>query len=94
MTILSMAIVAIVALSAAVYAQLRIPAHTSGRAKVAWTRGILIVVGLALGYIGLHAYQEPFGIRTVLAFVIGFGVAHVPAAIILFLKRSRGSGKS
>jgi len=94
MTIVSLVIVAILALSAAVYAQLRIPAHTIGEAKVAWARGILIAVGLALGYVGLRTYQESSGIRAVLAFVIGFGVAHVPAAVILFLKRSRGSGRS
>ena len=78
----------------AAYAQIRVPAHTAGVEKIAWTRGILILVGLAVGYVGVRTYQEPFGPRAVLAFVIGFGLAHVPAAVILFLKRERGSGKS
>jgi hypothetical protein len=92
MTILSMIVAAIISLSAAAYAQLRIPAYTKGAAKVAWVRGLLIIVGLALGYVGMQT--EPFGIRAALAFVIGFGLAHIPAALILFLKRSRGSGRS
>jgi hypothetical protein len=89
-----MFVVAIVVLCLAAYAQIRIPAHTAGAEKIAWARGILIIVGLALGYVGLRTYQEPFGPRAVLAFVIGFGLAHVPAAVILFLKRERGAGKS
>ena len=89
-----MIVTAIVMLYLAAYAQIRIPAHTAGTEKIAWARGILIVVGLALGYVGLHTYQEAFGPRAVLAFVIGFGLAHVPAAVILFLKRERGTGKS
>jgi hypothetical protein len=85
---------AVVTLSLAAYAQARLPAHTAGAEKIAWTRGILIVVGIGVGYVGAHMYGRPFGPQAALAFVIGFGLAHVPAAAILFLKRHSGAGRS
>ena len=94
MTTLSMTLIALLALSIAAYVQMRIPVYTTGRESIAWARGILLVVGIALGYVGLRTYQEPYGARALLAFAIGFGLVHLPAALILFFKRVRGSGKS
>jgi hypothetical protein len=57
-------------------------------------RGILIAVGIAFGYVTTSFYVQADGIRGLLAFLGGFGLVHVPAAFILFLKRQRGEGKS
>lgn len=84
---------ALVLMTAAGYAQHRIPYHTAGRAKIAFARVTLAVVGIAFGYVTAvtHA-QDPA--TAALAFLAGFGAVHAPAAIILFLKRQRASGKS
>jgi len=74
------------------YAQYRVPFHTVGRARILATRGLLIVVGVAFGYVTSRYAETPLGMW--LALFAGFGAVHVPAAIILFVKRARGSGKS
>jgi hypothetical protein len=84
--------VAVLLLTAAGYAQYRIPYHTAG-AKVALTRGMLILVGIGFGYVGAAGADAPGGI-VFLLFLIGFGLVHTPAAIILFIKRERGAGRS
>jgi hypothetical protein len=80
--------------AAAIYAQYRIPAHTSGTAKIALTRLLLIVIGVAFGYVLEQTYADARGLPPVLVFLAGFGLVHLPAAIILFIKRARGTGKS
>ena len=89
------AILATAALVAvAFYAQYRIPQHTSGAAKVALTRLLLIVIGIAFGYVLAQTYADARGLPPVLVFLAGFGLVHLPAAIILFIKGARGTGKS
>jgi hypothetical protein len=88
----SMVVLAALLLLAAVYAHLNIPRYTARTAAVA--RGVLIAVGLGLGVVSAIIYAEAGGGFAFLAFLIGFGVVHVPAAVILFLKRARGAGKS
>lgn len=86
-------VLAAVLLLAAIYAHLQIPRYTAGTAKIA--RAVLIVVGLGLGVVSAVIYAEEGGrASALLAFVIGFGVVHVPTAIILLLKRARGTGRS
>jgi hypothetical protein len=88
-----MVLLAAAVLVAAVYAHLQIPRYTAGTAKIA--RAILIVVGVALGAVSSAIYAEEADTTlSLLAFVIGFGVVHVPAAFILLLKHMRGAGKS
>ena len=77
----------------AIYAQRRIPQFTAGTAMPALTRVLLAVVGLAVGYLAVTAYPNDRA-AALLAFVVGFGVVHVPAALILFFKGQRGAGKS
>lgn len=87
------ALLALVLLTAAVYAQYRIPFHTAGAARSAFTRGVLIAIGIAFGYVGATGSGAE-GRLALLLFLVGFGLVHAPAAIILFVKRSRGAGKS
>lgn len=75
------------------YAQGRIPRFTAGRAKVALARAILATVGLAVGWLAVAAYPDD-RLGGLLAFIIGFGVVHIPAALILFIKGQRRAGRS
>ena len=77
----------------AVYAQARIPDFTAGRAKAALTRTVLAVVGFAVGYLGVAAYPDD-RLAALLAFIVGFGVVHIPAGVILFIKGQRRAGGS
>ena len=79
-------------LCVAAYAQYRIPFHTAGRARAALTRGVLALVGVLLGYVA--ASQAPDRSIAMVLFAQGFGVVHVPSALILFFKRARQEGRS
>jgi uncharacterized membrane protein len=86
------AIAAALAMAAAVYVQLRLAQFTATPLKLTLARTILFAVGVGCGYVGAQMYRElP---ASVLAFIIGFGVVHLPATGILFLKRQRGEGRS
>ena len=93
MSIFLAALLAIGLLATAGYAQVQIPRFTAGSGKIALTRSILVVIGIAFGLLTAGPYASAL-LPTVLAFLIGFGAVHVPAAIILFVKRERRSGKS
>jgi hypothetical protein len=79
-------------LAAAGYAHYHIPFHTAGRARALVAHGVLIVVAAAFGYVA-SAHAQTRG-EALLSFLAGFGAVHLPAAIILFLKRAGGAGKS
>lgn len=79
-------------LTGTVYAQSMIPAYTDGSGKILLARAFLIIVGIGFGLIGASYVQEP--LPKLLAFLIGFGLVHLPAAIVLLLKGMRGEGKS
>jgi hypothetical protein len=93
MTIFLASFLALLLLAAAGYAQFQIPRFTAGSRNIALTRIVLIVIGIAFGCITAGPYANA-NLPAVLAFLIGFGAVHVPAAIILFLKRERRAGKS
>ena len=78
-------------LAAAVYAQYRLPRHTSGARKALAARAVLAAVGAAFGYVMAYAQSGP---GAWLAFFAGFGAVHLPAAVILFVKGARGAVKS
>jgi hypothetical protein len=82
-----LALTAAGAMAIAAYAQYRIPFHTRGKWNQLLLRLILIAAGTALGLLSAVEYD---GIRSVLAFLGGLGVVHIPAAAILFIKRKRG----
>ena len=75
------------------YAHFRIASHTAGARRAVLTRGVLALVGLALGYVMAASYAGDRA-SALLVFLIAFGAVHVPAAFILFLKRARGEGRS
>jgi len=86
------ATLALLLLAAAAYAQKQIPVFTKGRTNIRIARAILILVGIAFG-LTAAAYVRS-DLPKLLAFAIGFGIVHVPAAIVLFIKGKRGEGKS
>lgn len=86
------AILATLALAATAYVHVHLPLFTATAAKLTAARLILIAVGIGCGYVGAQMYRTP--VASVLAFLIGFGVVHLPATAILFLKGQRGEGRS
>jgi hypothetical protein len=89
MSIVYSAILMLAVLSAAVYAQWRIPFHTVTARHALITRLMLLAVGVAFGVVLAATYTDTQGWLAVLTFLTGFGLVHVPAAAILFLKRWR-----
>jgi len=85
-------IAAALLLAAAAYAHLRLPLFTDGTTKLMAAHAILLAVGVGSGLVGAQMSEE--GFASLLAFLVGFGVVHLPAAAILFLKRQRGEGPS
>ena len=79
-------------LAAAVYAQRHLSSFVAGERRGLALRILLIVTGIAVGALALMYATQPH--VAVLAFLSGFGAVHVPAAVILFLKRARGAAKS
>lgn len=92
MDMLLPALSALLLLAAAAYVQSQVPAYTRGGTRIALTRGLLAVVGIGFG-LTCAAYVSG-RLPQILAFAIGFGLVHMPAAIILFIKGRRGEGKS
>jgi hypothetical protein len=87
-------LVATATLLAAGYAHLELPTYAAGRRNVLITRGALIAVGIAFGWVSAATVQGGGPGRMLLAFLTAFGAAHTPAALILFIKRQRREGKS
>jgi hypothetical protein len=92
MQMLLMAIMALLLLAAAGYAQQKIPLYTKRGARVMMIRMLLALVGVAFGLLGAADFEER--LLQLLAFLIGFGLVHLPAAVILFIKGRRGAGRS
>lgn len=83
-------LVMILSLAAAAYAHLRLGYHTATHRHALAARAALLLVGLALGWTAtLWVPGAPSAVKTVV-FLSAFGVVHVPAAAILFIKRRRG----
>lgn len=91
MEIAVLIIVAILLLGAFGYTHMKISAYTKGAAKTIFVRALLIAVGTGFGL--LSAAGQADQLLRALAFLIGFGVVHLPAAIILFIKSKRHEGK-
>lgn len=92
MNLLSLTLLAGVNVVAAGFAHRQLPRFTAGSRRVLFTRLVLLGVGVAVGYV---AASEMSGtLPALLAFLIGFGAVHLPAAMILFIKRARGAAKS
>lgn len=87
------ALLTIVLLAAAGYAQWRIPRFEATRSGTLLTRGLLILIGAAFGFWSAASYAGP-GYPAPLVFLSAFGLVHLPAAFILMLKRERGESPS
>ena len=85
-------LVAVALCAVAAFAQWRVGDFTSTRARTWLTRAILATLGLGVGLASMRAMQA-MGDATVW-FLIGFGVVHVPAALVLLLKGLRGEQPS
>lgn len=85
-------IAALLLLAAAGYAQYRVPFHTITAGRTNLVRAVMALAGLALGYVATFYAADTPG--AIVAFLTGFGIVHLPAAVILFVKHGRGSGKS
>jgi predicted permease len=90
MNLVWMTLLTVLLAAAAFYAQLRIPTYTASRRNILITRAILITVGIASGIVSSSIYGRD-SVTSLLAFLSGFGVVHVPAAFILLIKRGRGA---
>jgi hypothetical protein len=85
-------VAAVLLVAAAIYAHFRIPFHTV-RSRVQVLRAVLVLVGIGFGYVAAVSSGAQ-GPAAVLVFLCGFGLVHIPAAAILFLKRARQEGQS
>jgi len=85
-------LLAVVTLTAAGYAHLQLPRFVATRAGLTAARGVLFVVGLGFGYVSAMTYAG--GSLRWLGFLVGFGAVHVPAALILLIKRARGAPRT
>ena len=89
---IAMMLLALIGLTAAGYAHLHVKHYTATRAGIRATRLILLVIGVAFGYVAASTSPDPT-LRW-LAFLAGFGAVHIPAAIVLLIKRARHSPKT
>lgn len=87
-TVLMLIFVAIV-LAATGYAHYRLPYHIPTSGQLLFIRLFLIALGIAVAFVSAGYYTPPLELYWILGFLGGFGIVHVPAAVILFLKRQR-----
>ena len=90
---LVMIVSAVVVLAAAAYAQTHIGRFTRSVRASLLTRLGLAVLGLVFGYVAADNFAQAEA-PVFLTFLIGFGAVHVPAALILLIKRAAGAGRS
>lgn len=85
-------IAAVLFLAVAGYAQYQVGTFTV--AERVWpTRMVLAVVAGAFAWVVVETAKAT-GFTALLGFLAGFGIIHLPAAILLFLKQARHEGKS
>lgn len=80
--------------AAAIYTHSRLPFLTATRIQAAWARAILMLTGFAFGFVAVEQVgRNESGLIQLLIFVAAWGLVHVPAAIILFLKQQQRRGR-
>lgn len=72
------------------YAHFRLAVHTATRRQALIARLLLILVGLGFGWTATLWVPGPAPGPKMLVFFTAFGLVHVPAAVILHIKRLRG----
>lgn len=83
-------IAAIVLCAVAVFAQWRVGDFTATPARAWLTRSFLAMLGVGVGIVFMRFAQQD----SVAWFLVGFGLVHVPPAIVLVLKGLRGEQPS
>lgn len=83
-------LLAIVLIAATVYVHRRLPVHTQHTATGRMLQLLLIGVGALGAYVGALWTVGESGLLRAAAMLCGFGVAHVPAFFVLYIKRQRG----
>lgn len=91
MQVFAMLLLTAVTLAAAAYTHRRIPYHTKTTRDRRFVHTLLIAVGIAFAWVTSQQYPVT-GLLAVLVFLCSFGVVHVPAAAILFIKRQQKTG--
>jgi len=71
------------------YAQKRLYAQISNVGPRLFAHGMLLTVGLAFGWAMASVYTRSEEGGEILVFLYGFGIVHVPAAIVLWLKKQQ-----
>ena len=91
MAVMLVVLLAAPMLAATAYVHHRLPVHTRYHSGATWfLRLLLLGVGMLAGYLGmLWSADATFAMRWA-SFLFGFGVVHVPAFVILYVKRQRG----
>jgi hypothetical protein len=82
---------AVVLCAIAAFTQWRVADFTSTRTRTWLTRAILAALGVGVGIVFMRTAQ-PVG--SIAWFLVGFGLVHVPPAIVLVLKGLRGEQPS
>ncbi len=85
---LALAGLTLLTLAAAAYAQYRLPFHSATRRQLWFSRSLLALLGVLFGWV-MSYRSATNGLEAILVFLSAFGVVHVPAAAILFIKRRR-----
>lgn len=80
---------ALIGLAAVLYAHWKLPQHSPNRRQLWLSRAILLFTGAPFAAVMGHWYWIQFGVWPLSGFMAGFGLVHIPAAIILALKTWR-----
>jgi hypothetical protein len=88
MEIIALLLLTLFTLSAAVYAHYRVPYHTSSVRDRWFIHIFLAVLGLLFAWVNVQRFPIN-GMTAFLVFLSSFGVVHIPAAAILFIKRQQ-----
>ena len=83
-------LLAVVLIAATVYVHIRLPIHTQDVKAAGMLQILLITVGALGVYLGAAWTVGESGLLRAAAMLCGFGVAHVPAFFVLYIKRQRG----
>lgn len=89
MDIAPLLLVTLLTLFCAAYAHIRLPLYCATARQLWLARSALVLIGIGFGWAMLRFYGQIEPSSPTLIFLSAFGLVHVPAAAILFLKRVR-----
>jgi hypothetical protein len=90
MLLVATIILTLLVIAATIYVQYRLPVHTRNGSETWLLRILLAITGIGLGWLCLFWFAALPGHLRWIAFIFGFGAAHVPAFFVLYIKRKRG----